>query len=187
VFLSYVGHYPSKGNRQYSLSYVSHYSFFFFPSKTYQFLFPGQYMFTVFAYVVALQTFILAIFISMAFSVFQLVKIGVLLYLSPFGPSNQRFHLQISGQRNLNRDISYTPIFDLTPYIHTPSDPEYYLTFQRKIQQRGILKYPIFVPIRTLFSLYLYFFYLLLSFKIPSFINSLLFSILILVLIFIFN
>jgi len=35
-------------------------------------------MFTVFAYVGALQTFILAIFISMAFSVFQLVKIGVL-------------------------------------------------------------------------------------------------------------
>jgi len=35
-------------------------------------------MFTVFAYVVALHTFIVAIFISMTFSVFQLVKIGVL-------------------------------------------------------------------------------------------------------------
>jgi len=35
-------------------------------------------MFTVFAYVVALNTFIVAIFVSMAFSVFQLVKIGVL-------------------------------------------------------------------------------------------------------------
>ena len=51
----------------------------------------------------------------------------------------------------------HTPIFDLRPYIHIPSDPEYYLTFQSKIRQRGILKYLLFVPIRTLFSLYLYF------------------------------
>ena len=67
ISFSYVSRYPSKGNRQ-----------FFLPSNSYQFLFPGQYMFTVFAYVIALQTFILAIFMSMAFSVFRLVKIGVL-------------------------------------------------------------------------------------------------------------
>ena len=59
---------------------------------------------------------------------------------------------------NQTKPFCHTPILDLTPYIHTPSDPEYYLTFQRKIRQRGILKYLIFVPIRTLFSLYLYFF-----------------------------
>ena len=50
----------------------------FLPSDTYRFLFPGQYMFTVFAYVVALHTFVVAIFIRMAFSVFHSVKIGVL-------------------------------------------------------------------------------------------------------------
>jgi len=38
----------------------------------------------------------------------------------------------------------HTPIFDLTSYIHTPSDPEYSLTFQRKIRQKGILKYIMF-------------------------------------------
>jgi len=58
-----------------------------------------------------------------------------------------------------------------------------FFDFSKKIWQKGILKYLIFVPIRTLFSLYLYFFNLLLSFKISSFINSLLFLILILVLI----
>jgi len=40
--------------------------------------------------------------------------------------------------------LCHTPIFDLRPYIHTPSDLEYYLTFQRKIRQRGTLKYLIF-------------------------------------------
>jgi hypothetical protein len=51
-------------------------------------------------------------------------KIGVLLYLSLFGPSKQRFHLQFSGRRNLNKGICHTPIFDLRSHIHTPSDPE---------------------------------------------------------------
>jgi len=35
------------------------------------------------------------------------------LYLSLFDQPNQRFHLQISGRRNLNRGICNTPIFDL--------------------------------------------------------------------------
>jgi len=35
------------------------------------------------------------------------------LYLSLFDQSNQRFYLQISGRRNLNRGICHTPIFDL--------------------------------------------------------------------------
>ena len=52
------------------------------------------------------------------------------LYLSLFGPSNQRIHLQVSRQRNLNRGICHTPIFDLTSYIHTLLDPEQSLTFQ---------------------------------------------------------
>jgi len=30
----------------------------------------------------------------------------------------------------------HTPIFDLTSYIHTPSDPEYSLTFQRKFGRK---------------------------------------------------
>jgi len=37
------------------------------------------------------------------------------LYLSLFDPSNQRFHLQVSERRNLNRAICHTPIFDLRP------------------------------------------------------------------------
>jgi hypothetical protein len=36
-----------------------------------------------------------------------------ILYLSPFIPLKRRFHLHISGWRNLNRGICYTPIFDL--------------------------------------------------------------------------
>jgi len=35
------------------------------------------------------------------------------LYLSLFDQSNQRFHLQISRRRNLNRGICHTPIFAL--------------------------------------------------------------------------
>jgi len=42
------------------------------------------------------------------------------LYFSLFGPSNQIFHLWISGRRSLNRGICHTPIFDLRSYIHTP-------------------------------------------------------------------
>jgi len=40
------------------------------------------------------------------------------LYLSLFDPSNQRFHLQIFGRRNLNRGICHTPIFDLRYHRH---------------------------------------------------------------------
>jgi hypothetical protein len=36
-----------------------------------------------------------------------------ILYLSPFIPSRQRFHLHLSGWRNLNRGICHTPIFNL--------------------------------------------------------------------------
>jgi len=39
------------------------------------------------------------------------------LYLSLFDPSNQRFHLQVSGRRNLNRGICHTLIFDLRPHF----------------------------------------------------------------------
>ena len=66
------------------------------------------------------------------------------LYFSLFDPSSQRFHLQISGRRNLNRGICHTPIFDSRPYVHMSFDPEQSLTFQWKFQQRGILKYLIF-------------------------------------------
>jgi len=39
------------------------------------------------------------------------------LYLTLFGPSNQRFHLQVSVRRNLNRGICHTPIFDPNFYF----------------------------------------------------------------------
>ena len=61
----------------------------------------------------------------------------------------------------------YTPIFDIIPYIYTLSDPEYYLTFQRKIRQSGTLKYLIFGSfwgpyfyfiISHFYLLYLYFY-----------------------------
>jgi hypothetical protein len=39
-------------------------------------------------------------------------KLGIL-YLSPFIPSRQRFHLHLFRWRNLNRGICHTPIFDL--------------------------------------------------------------------------
>jgi len=42
------------------------------------------------------------------------------LYLSFFDLSNQRFLLQISGRRNLNRGICHTPIFDLRYHWHVP-------------------------------------------------------------------
>jgi len=54
--------------------------------------------------------------------------------------------------------------------------------FSVKNSAKSYFKIPLFVPIRTLFS-FIFIFYLLLSFKIPSFINSLLFLILILILI----
>jgi len=66
------------------------------------------------------------------------------LYLSLFDPSNQRFHLQIFGWRNLNRGICHTPFFDLRYHRHTSSDLDRSLTFRRKFRQRGILKYLIF-------------------------------------------
>jgi len=50
----------------------------FLPSDTYRFYSLVSRRSPFFAYVIALQTFVLAVFISMAFSVFQLVKIGVL-------------------------------------------------------------------------------------------------------------
>jgi len=40
--------------------------------------------------------------------------------LSLFDPSNQRFHLQISRRRNLNRGICHTPIFDPRYHRHLP-------------------------------------------------------------------
>jgi len=100
------------------------------------------------------------------------------LYLSLFASSNQRLHLQVSVRRNLNRDICHTPIFDLRPYIHTPSDPEYYLTFQRKIRQRGTLKYLIFGWFWArifilLLAFFIYFIFIFISFYFilfPSFI-----------------
>jgi len=55
--------------------------------------------------------------------------------------------------------MCHIPIFDLTSYIHTPSDPEYSLTFQRKIRQKGILKYIMFgSESGPLLSLSLFFF-----------------------------
>jgi len=66
------------------------------------------------------------------------------LYLSLFDPSNQRFHLQISGRRNLNRGICQPQFLtqDTTDtFLLTSTNLD---LFSVKIRQRGILKYLIF-------------------------------------------
>jgi len=52
-------------------------------------------------------------------------------------------------------------IFDQRFYIHTVSDLEYSLTFQRKIRQRGTLKYLIFYSISGPFFIIFYFYFYL--------------------------
>jgi len=49
-------------------------------------------------------------------------QIWCTLYLSLFGPSNQRFHLQVFRRRNLNRGICHTPFFDLRGHWHVYFD-----------------------------------------------------------------
>jgi len=41
-------------------------------------------------------------------------------------------------------EYCHTPIFDLRSYIHIPSDPEYYLTFQNKNSAERYFKIPHF-------------------------------------------
>jgi len=45
------------------------------------------------------------------------------LYLSLFDRSNQRFHLRISGRRNLNRGICHAQFFDPRWHWHVSSGP----------------------------------------------------------------
>jgi len=63
----------------------------------------------------------------------------------------------------------HTPIFDLKSYCHMSLDPEYSLTFQRKIRQRVILKClfffvlgPAFFTLLLVFFIYFIFYFLLL-------------------------
>jgi len=46
------------------------------------------------------------------------------LYLSLFDQTNQRFHLQISRRRNLNRGICHTPFFDPRWHWHVSDGAE---------------------------------------------------------------
>ena len=86
----------------------------------------------------------------------------VYLYLSLFDSSNQRFHLQISGRRNLNRGICHTPIFDQGCHWHVPFKLHSYavrLWFSVEISAEMYFKIPHFlVPSRALFSQFLFFF-----------------------------